>query len=64
MLIDLSADIGTTPKDVEASLQTIFGLSQRWGCILLFDEADIILQARDRSDFERNAIVSGKNTRF
>ncbi|KAI0115986.1 hypothetical protein GGR51DRAFT_371232 [Nemania sp. FL0031] len=53
-----AADIGTTAHEVEMSLQTIFGLSQRWGCILLFDEADIILQGRDRSDFGRNAIVS------
>ncbi|KAI1115456.1 hypothetical protein F5Y14DRAFT_129911 [Nemania sp. NC0429] len=53
-----AATIGITPQEVESSLHTIFGLSQRWGCILLFDEADIVLQARDRSDFERNALVS------
>ncbi|KAI1172520.1 P-loop containing nucleoside triphosphate hydrolase protein [Nemania sp. FL0916] len=53
-----AADIGTTPQEVEMSLQTIFGLSQRWECILLFDEADIILQARDRDNFGRNAIVT------
>lgn len=61
MLTDVLASIGTTPPEVDMSLQMIFSLSQRWGCILLFDEADIILQARDRSDFARNAIVSGKN---
>ncbi|KAI1128300.1 P-loop containing nucleoside triphosphate hydrolase protein [Nemania abortiva] len=53
-----AASIGYTPQDIENGLQTIFDLSQRWGCILLFDKADILLQARDRSDFKRNAIVS------
>ncbi|KAI1370426.1 hypothetical protein F4677DRAFT_438491 [Hypoxylon crocopeplum] len=53
-----AADIGTTPEGVEMALETAFQRSQRWGCILLFDEADIILQRRDRSDFTRNAIVS------
>lgn len=42
-------------------LETAFQRSQRWGCIVLFDEADIILQRRDRSDFFRNAIVPSKN---
>lgn len=58
----MSADIGSTPEQVEASLNTVFALSQRWWCILLLDEADIILQARDRMDLHRNAIVSGKVT--
>jgi ATPase family associated with various cellular activities (AAA) len=33
-------DIGETAAEVEESLERIFGLAHRWGCVLLMDEAD------------------------
>ena len=54
-----TGDIGETARDVQDSLEEIFRLARRWGCVLLLDEADVFLQARDKEDMKRNAIVSG-----
>lgn len=35
-----------------------FRLAHRWGCVMLLDEADVFLQARDKEDMRRNAVVS------
>lgn len=51
-------DIGTDPATLEHRLQWQFYLAQRWGAVLLLDEADIFLQARDISDLNRNSLVS------
>lgn len=34
-------DLGTTAKEVEGTLERNFELANRWGCILLLDEADV-----------------------
>ncbi|KAK8000999.1 hypothetical protein PG991_013221, partial [Apiospora marii] len=52
-------DLGTTARDVEQELEKNFALASRWGCILLLDEADVFLSARERKDFERNGLVAG-----
>ena len=54
-----SGDLGSNPKDVEIALQTNFALANRWGCILLLDEADVFLAERRREDFNRNGLVAG-----
>jgi hypothetical protein len=51
-------DLGTTAKEVEAELEKNFALASRWDCILLLDEADVFLSARERTDFQRNGLVS------
>jgi hypothetical protein len=51
-------DIGETAKDVEQNLEQNFSLAHRWGCVLLLDEADVFLQARDKEDMRRNSVVS------
>ncbi|KAK7994755.1 hypothetical protein PG990_013528 [Apiospora arundinis] len=51
-------DLGTTARDVEQELERNFALASRWGCILLLDEADVFLSARERKDFERNGLVA------
>ncbi|RKL35219.1 hypothetical protein BFJ70_g8076 [Fusarium oxysporum] len=51
-------DLGSSPKDVEDALQTNFALANRWGCILLLDEADVFLAERRRDDFNRNGLVA------
>ncbi|KAI0857717.1 hypothetical protein F4860DRAFT_527686 [Xylaria cubensis] len=51
-------DLGTTAREVEFELEKNFALASRWGCILLLDEADVFLSARERKDFERNGLVA------
>ncbi|EOO04062.1 putative aaa family atpase protein [Phaeoacremonium minimum UCRPA7] len=57
-------DLGTTARDVEAELEKNFALASRWGCILLLDEADVFLSARERKDFERNGLVADFDEAF
>lgn len=54
-----SGDLGSDAKQVETALQTTFALANRWGCILLLDEADVFLAERRREDFTRNGLVAG-----
>lgn len=61
MLTSCLGDLGSNPKDVETALQTNFALANRWGCILLLDEADVFLAERRREDFNRNGLVAGKS---
>ncbi|KXX79003.1 Fidgetin-like protein 1 [Madurella mycetomatis] len=51
-------DLGTTPEVVENTLKNIFRYAHLWDCVLLLDEADVFLTQRDRTDVERNALVS------
>ncbi|UZP36826.1 hypothetical protein NXS19_004642 [Fusarium pseudograminearum] len=51
-------DLGSTAREVEEELERNFALASRWGCILLLDEADVFLSARDRMDFVRNGLVA------
>lgn len=52
--------LGTTAEAVEEELEKNFSLAARWGCILLLDEADVFLSARERMDFKRNGLVASK----
>ncbi|KAG9194544.1 hypothetical protein G6011_04579 [Alternaria panax] len=54
------SDIGIEGDKVEANLQKVFHLAGRWEAVLLFDEADVFLEARGRgeNDLRRNAMVS------
>ncbi|KAK2739363.1 AAA family ATPase [Colletotrichum kahawae] len=51
-------DLGMTPTEVEANLQSSFQLAQAWECVLLLDEADVFLAERSQDSIERNALVS------
>jgi hypothetical protein len=53
-------DLGTTAKEVEGTLERNFELANRWGCILLLDEADVFLAKRTTLDFVRNGLVAGQ----
>lgn len=57
----VSGDLGSTPKEVESALQINFALANKWGCILLLDEADVFLAERRREDFNRNGMVAGRS---
>lgn len=55
----MTGDLGTTAKEVEKTLESNFALANRWGCILLLDEADVFLAERTKEDFVRNGLVAG-----
>jgi hypothetical protein len=50
-------DLGTEPVKMEQNLNDILRLAERWNAILLLDEADIFLEARDNFNITRNAMV-------
>ncbi|KAI9704612.1 MAG: hypothetical protein M1820_005525 [Bogoriella megaspora] len=51
-------DLGTYADEVEERLENYFSLAQKWGCVLLLDEADVFLAKRVTGDLKRNALVS------
>ncbi|KAF6809747.1 AAA family ATPase [Colletotrichum musicola] len=51
-------DIGETAAEVERNLQYNFRLADKWGCVLLLDEADVFLAKRTRNDLRHNAVTS------
>jgi SpoVK/Ycf46/Vps4 family AAA+-type ATPase len=48
--------LGMTPSDVETQLKKVLHRAERWGAILLIDEADVYIHARG-NDMVQNAIV-------
>ncbi|KAF2236692.1 P-loop containing nucleoside triphosphate hydrolase protein [Viridothelium virens] len=54
------SDIGIDGQNVETHLQRVFDLAGLWEAVLLFDEADVFLEARGEgiSDLRRNTMVS------
>lgn len=53
-------DLGTSAKELEKNLLRHTSLAQKWGCVLLLDEADVFLGSRTYNDMHRNAVVSGE----
>lgn len=51
-------ELGTTVVAMEKKLRNILDLAHQWNAVLLLDEADIFMEARDATDVERNAMVS------
>jgi len=52
------SDIGTDVAAAERYLKSILHITTQWQCVVLLDDADVFLEARSRSDFQRNAMVS------
>ena len=53
-----AADLGTHAEALDNNLTNILKVSAIWGAVVLIDEADVFLQARDKMDVSRNALVS------
>ncbi|KAL2289203.1 hypothetical protein FJTKL_02231 [Diaporthe vaccinii] len=53
-----AGDVGYEPEDVERNMGKHFKLANRWGCVLLLDEADVFLAKRNKTDVKRNGLVS------
>ncbi|KAL2012489.1 hypothetical protein VTN00DRAFT_14 [Thermoascus crustaceus] len=51
-------DIGYDPDQAERNLEKYFTLANKWGCVLLLDEADVFLAKRNKHDIKRNGLVS------
>ena len=51
-----ASQLGTSPDELEDELLKVFARSQRWGAILLLDEADVYVTKRG-DDLTQNAIV-------
>merc|ERR1711998_70954 len=52
-----SGELGTTPSELESNLSKVLELTSKWDAVLLVDECDIFLNARDGEDVTRNAMV-------
>jgi len=50
------SQLGTDEEELEENLITILARATRWGSILLIDEADVYVRARE-NDLQQNAIV-------
>ncbi|CAG7938054.1 unnamed protein product [Penicillium salamii] len=53
-----AGDLGMEASSVERSLKQILKAVPRWGAVLLLDEADVFMEARDARDLARNELVS------
>lgn len=51
-------DIGTNEVKVEEELSKWFRLAEKWGAVMLLDEADTYLEARSSDNLQRNCLVS------
>ncbi|KAI3391996.1 hypothetical protein diail_6372 [Diaporthe ilicicola] len=51
-------DIGIEPEVLERNLIRHSRLAEKWGCVLLLDEADVFLMSRTYDNMYRNAMVS------
>ncbi|KAL0465269.1 P-loop containing nucleoside triphosphate hydrolase protein [Neurospora intermedia] len=52
------ADIGTEDVSMEKKLMKWFQLAEKWGAVMLIDEADVFLEKRVTADLKRNSLVS------
>lgn len=50
-------ELGVEPTQLEESLRKILDMASSWNAIILIDEADIFLEARDEHNILRNAMV-------
>ncbi len=58
-LLTVSAgELGTYSWETDYKLKAILRRGERWGAVVLLDEADVFLQERDKTDVSRNALVS------
>ncbi|KAM3073019.1 hypothetical protein ACMFMG_008737 [Clarireedia jacksonii] len=53
-------ELSDNVPNVEQKLKEVFGLTERWGAVVLLDEADVVMSKRGSAELERNAIVAGQ----
>eukprot|EP00980_Cylindrotheca_fusiformis_P021708 scaffold8535_cov132-Cylindrotheca_fusiformis.AAC.16 len=52
-----AGDLGITASEVEKTLGSVLDLCQTWDALVLIDEADVFLEARNSTEIQRNALV-------
>jgi hypothetical protein len=52
-------DMGITASEVETNFKECIELGERWGAVVLMDEADVYLEQRTAENLQRNSLVSG-----
>lgn len=57
LYIVTAGDLGITAAEVEKTLGAVLDLCQTWDALVLIDEADVFLEARNSTEIERNALV-------
>ena len=57
LYIVTAGDLGITAAEVEKTLGAVLELCQTWDALVLIDEADIFLEARNSAEIQRNALV-------
>lgn len=57
LYIVTAGDLGITASEVEKTLGSVLELCQTWDALVLIDEADIFLEARNSTEIQRNALV-------
>lgn len=55
-----ASDLGTNPARVNSALTTALERCRLWDALLLLDEADVFLEARDSNSLDRNELVSSE----
>jgi hypothetical protein len=51
--------MGITASEVERNFKECIELGERWGAVVLIDEADVYLEQRTAENLQRNSLVSG-----
>jgi len=51
-------ELGTNVDQLEKRLNNILEIANSWDAVILIDEADIFMEARNKNDIERNGMVS------
>ena len=51
-------ELGTNVDTLERKLNNILEIANSWDAVILIDEADIFMEARNKNDVERNGMVS------
>lgn len=49
---------------MESQLSNWFRLAEKWGAVMLIDEADVYLEQRSKTDLHRNSLVSGRSPKI
>jgi len=52
------ADIGTTAPDLEKAFKDAVNLTRTWNCIILIEDADVLVEKRSFQNMEGNAVVA------
>lgn len=48
----------TTAEDAHKALESAFAYAKAWGCVVLLEDVDALLEERQLTDFKRSALVS------